>query len=332
MSTPHPSARLFDLIAGMMRTQTIAAIAELGVADAIAGGFTETRALAREVGADADALARMLRLLEADGLVLQEPHGHWQLTETGELLREGVDGSMRHLARVFAAEVYDAWSGSVEALRTGRPAFEARFGSPFFDWLQQNPEGAQRFDRAMAGTAALRLRPLLEHDWAGVATVVDVGGGNGALLEALLGAHPGLAGVSFDLPLVADRAASRVAGTEVADRLRVEGGDFFADVPSAHAYVLAQILHDWSDEDGARILATCRRSVHEGGRLFVLEQVVPEGPALDPVKLIDLNMLILLGGRERTVAEFEALLAAGGWRLVGRRTGPRSTLLEALPA
>jgi SAM-dependent methyltransferase len=314
----------------MMRTQTIAAIAELGVADAIAAGTTGTGELAREVGADPDALARMLRLLEADGLVVQGPPGHWRLSETGELLREGVDGSMRNLALFLAAEAYDAWSGSVESLRTGEPAFAARFGSPFFDWLQQNPEGASRFDRAMAGTAALRLAPLLEWGWDGVSTVVDVGGGNGTLLEALLGRFPRLDGVSFDLPRVADRAAPRIAATAVADRLRAEGGDFFAEVPAADAYVLAQILHDWSDEDSARILATCRRSVREGGRLFVLEQIVPEGGEPDPVKLTDLNMLILLGGRERTLREFETLLAAGGWRLVDHRNGPRSTLLEAV--
>jgi DNA-binding HxlR family transcriptional regulator len=328
--TPHPSARLFDLISGMIRTQTIAAIAELGVADAIAAGTTRTGELAREVGADPDALHRMLRLLEADGLVAQAAPGVWRLTETGEFLREDVDGSLRHVARLFAAEVYDAWSGAAESLRTGKAAFPGRFGAPFFDWLQQHPEGARRFDQAMAGTAALRLRPLLEWDWKGVSTVVDVGGGNGTLLEALLEGFPQLEGISFDLPEVASRAAARVEGTSVAERLRARGGDFFEEVPTADAYILAQVLHDWSDEDSVRILAACRRGAGENARLFVLEQVVPEGDRLSPVKLLDLNMLILLGGRERTLAEFEAVLAAGGWRLAGHRDGPRSTLLEAV--
>jgi SAM-dependent methyltransferase/DNA-binding HxlR family transcriptional regulator len=332
MTAPHPSARLFDLISGMMRTQTIAAIAELGVADAIAAGTTRTAELAREVGADPDALARMLRLLEADGLVAQGAPGVWRLTETGELLRDDVDGSMRDLARLFASELYEAWSGAVESLRSGEPAFPARFGAAFFDWFQQHPEAARRFDRAMSGTAALRLRPLLEWDWSEVATVVDVGGGNGALLEALLGRFPLLTGISFDLPQVAERAAIRIGSTPVAGRLRAEGGDFFHEVPRADAYVLAQVLHDWNDEDSVRILAACRRAAGDGSRLFVLEQTVPEGDQPSTVKLLDLNMLVLLGGRERTLAEFEKLLAAGGWRLADHRDGPRSTLLAAVVA
>jgi hypothetical protein len=330
MTAPHPSARLFDLIAGMMRTQTIAAVAELGVADAIAAGTTDTAALARQVGADEDALRRMLRLLEADGVVMREAPDVWRLTATGELLREDADGSMRQLALLFGAEVYDAWSGAAGSLRTGEPAFAARFGAPFFDWLQQNPEGARRFDGAMSGTAALRLLPLLEWDWSGIGSVVDVGGGNGALLEALLDRVPSLTGVSFDLPQVAERAAIRIQSTGVAGRLRAEGGDFFEEVPAADAYILAQVLHDWSDEDGIRILAACRRAAGEQGRLFVLEQTVPADARPSPVKLLDLNMLVLLGGRERTLAEFEALLAASGWRLAGRHEGPRSTLLAAL--
>jgi DNA-binding HxlR family transcriptional regulator len=329
--TPHPSATLFDLISGMIRTQTIAAIAELGVADAIAAGTTRTSELAREVGADPDALQRMLRLLEADGLVAQDAPGVWSLTDVGELLREDVDGSQRHLARLFAAEVYDAWAGATESLRTGEAAFPGRFGVPFFDWLQQHPDGARRFDQAMAGTAALRLRPLLERDWTGISTVVDVGGGNGALLEALLERVPQLEGVCFDLAEVAQRAAVRIEATSVAGRLRARAGSFFDEVPAGDAYILAQVLHDWSDEDSVRILAACRRGAGEHARLFVLEQVVPDGDRPSPVKLLDLNMLILLGGRERTLAEFEVVLAAGGWRLDARRDGPRSTLLEAVP-
>src|SRR4051812_18775181 len=185
MAEMHPSGRVFDLISGMMRTQTIAAIAALGVADAIARGVTGTEALAQEVGADADALHRMLRLLEADGLVARDAPDVWRLTETGELLRDGVEGSMRHLAMLFAAELYAAGAGAETSLRGGPVAFSGRFGMPFFDWIQTHPELARRFDLAMSGTTAPRLVPLLQRDWTGVGTLGDVGGGNAAPLQTV---------------------------------------------------------------------------------------------------------------------------------------------------
>jgi DNA-binding HxlR family transcriptional regulator/SAM-dependent methyltransferase len=332
MPDQPPPAHLFNLISGCMRTQAIGALVELGVPDAIAAGTTRTEELAREVGANADALGRILRQLEADGVVEQPEPGSWALTPTGELLRNGVPGSLADLSRFFAAEVYETWAGAAHSLRTGEPAFAERFGAPVFDWLQEHPDAGARFDRAMAGTATLRNRPLVERDWTGTELVVDVGGGDGTLLEAVMAAHGHLRGIVFDLPAVAERAAARLRATAVADRLRAAPGDFFADVPPGDAYVLAQVLHDWYDEDAARILAACRRAAPDGARLLVLEQLVPDGPGPSPVKLLDLQMLVFVGGRERTFAEFEALLAAAGWRLVGRSDGPRSTLLEAVTA
>jgi hypothetical protein len=204
---------------------------------------------------------------------------------------------------------------------------------PFFDWVQTHPELARRFDLAMSGTTAPRLVPLLQRDWTGVATLIDVGGGNAALLETVLTRFPQLEGISFDLPGVSERAAARLAGGPVAERLRTEGGDFFETVPGGgDAYILAQVLHDWPDEDCLRLLRACRRAAGAGSVLLVLEQLVPDGPEPSPVKLLDLNMLILLGGRERTRREYETLFAAAGWKLVDVSDGPRSSLLEAVPA
>lgn len=321
-------------MAGMMRTQTIAAVAELGVADAIAAGITGTDELAREVAADPDALRRMLRLLEADGLVIREMAGGWGLTEVGELLRDGVEGSMRQQAMLFGAELYEAWAGATTSLRTGEPAFEARFDARFFDWLQEHPIRGRSFDRAMSGTATLRMAPLLARDWSQASRVVDVGGGNGMLIEALVEHVPGLHGTTFDLPHVSERATMRLEkNAALADRVTVSAGDFFEAVPAgADAYVLAQVLHDWSDEDCIRILEACRRAARASTRLLVLEQILPEGPEPNVAKLTDLNMLVLLGGRERTRREFEQLLAAGGWSLVAELPGPRWSALEAAPS
>jgi hypothetical protein len=333
VSSKHPSARLFDLMSGMIRTQTIAAIAELGVADAIAAGVSGTDELAREVGADSDALYRMLRLLEADGLVSQDAPGVWRLSELGELLREGVEGSMRQQAMLFGAELYEAWAGATTSLRTGEPAFAAHYGSPFFDWLQQHPVRGRSFDRAMSGTATLRMAPLLEFDWDDVGTVVDVGGGNGMLIEALLERVPGVRGITFDLPQVSERAASRLEkNTALAGRVSAEAGDFFEAVPAADVYLLAQVLHDWSDDDCVRILEACRRASRPSARLLVLEQILAEGPEPNVAKLTDLNMLVLVGGRERSSREFAALLAAGGWTMRSEHPGPRWSALEAVPA
>jgi hypothetical protein len=333
MSAVHPSVRLFDLMSGMMRTRVLAAVAELGVADAIADGVTSTEALALEVGADPDALRRMLRLLEADGVVSQEAPGEWRLSEVGELLRDGVEGSMRQQALLFGAELYDAWGHATSSLRTGEPAFAEHFGAAFFDWLQQHPIRGRSFDRAMSGTATVRLAPLLGCDWSAGGTVVDVGGGNGMLIEALLEHEPDLRGITFDLPLVTERAAARLeTNAALAGRVSAESGSFFEAVPPADAYVLAQVLHDWNDEDCVRILEACRRASRPSTRLFVLEQILPDGPEPHVSKLSDLNMLVLLGGRERTRDEFEALLAAGGWELLIEHPGPRWNALEAAPA
>jgi hypothetical protein len=333
VSANHPSVRLFDLLSGMMRTQTIAAMAELGVADAIAEGVTATEELAVEVGADPDALLRMLRLLEADGVVSQETPGEWRLSEVGELLRDGVEGSMRQQALLFGAELYQAWAHAATSLRTGEPAFADHYGALFFDWLQQHPIRGRSFDRAMSGTATIRMEPLLARDWSGGGTVVDIGGGNGMLIEALLEHEPGLHGITFDLPLVTERAAARLEkNVALAGRVSAEAGSFFESVPPADAYVLAQVLHDWNGEDCVRILEACRRASKPSTRLFVLEQILPDGPAPHVSKLSDLNMLVLLGGRERTRDEFETLLAAGGWTLLLQHPGPRWDALEAAPA
>jgi hypothetical protein len=330
---PHPAVRLFDLMAGMMRTQTIAAVAELGVPDAIAGGIIGTQAIALQVGADPDALRRMLRLLEADGIVAQSAPEEWSLTPTGELLRDGVDNSLRQLAMLFAAEMYTAWAGAPQSLRGEGVAFTERFGMPFFDWIGSHPDMARRFDLAMSGSSGPRLLPLLERSWNGAVSVVDVGGGNGVLLETLLARFPQLTGISFDLPDVSERAAGRLAQRAVSARLQTAGGDFFEAVPAgADVYVLAQVLHDWPDEACLLILGACRRAARDDARLLVLELLLPEGPEPSTVKLTDLNMLVLLGGRERTQHEYGALLAASGWSLVDVTDGPRSSLLEAVPA
>jgi hypothetical protein len=177
----------------------------------------------------------------------------------------------------------------------------------------------------MQGGVAVRIQPLLECDWSGAETVVDVGGGNGSLLRALLSAQPHLRGVLFDQPHV-------VAAATPGERCTAVGGSFFEAVPEGDVHVQMQILHDWNDEDATRILRVCRAAVPGHGRLRIVDLVVPDEISDEPSTLIDLQMLVLLGGRERTLTQWRDLLAAGGFELAGVTTGPRSSVLEALPA
>jgi O-methyltransferase domain len=331
------NALLRRKVMGYLVSQAIFAVTELDViehldaAAAAAGdGAVAVPELARRVGADPDALARFLRVLTAEGLFVEQPAGSFALTPLGALLRRDTPGSLRHFVSLMAGEAYQAWSAAVHSLRTGRPAFDVVFGKPLFDWLGEHPDASAAFNSAQAGLVALRLLPLVERDWSDVGTVVDIGGGNGRLLATLLGRHRHLRGVLLDRPDVVAEAELALAGAGVADRCRVVGGDFFATVPAGgDVYLLAQILHDWDDERAVAILRRCAAAMSPTARLLILEQVIPDGSEPHPAKLLDLHMLVLLGGRERSERQWRDLLAAGGFELVGVGSAARSSLLEA---
>ncbi|MGH3794033.1 MAG: methyltransferase [Pseudonocardiaceae bacterium] len=327
------NAELRRKIMGFMVSQAICAVSELGVPDHLAAGPLAVRDLADAVRADPDALARFLRVLAAEGLFTEQEPGVFALATLGRLLRTEVPGSLRHFAALMSDEAYTVWGAAAHAVRTGEPAFEHVFGLPYFGWLAENPDAAARFNAAQAGLVELRLLPLLEWNWAGVRAVVDVGGGNGLLLARLLERHPHLRGIVFDLPQVMSEAAKETwAATGVARRVEGVAGDFFAGVPEgADVYVLSQILHDWNDERAAAILRRCHHAVPAHGRVLVLEQVLDEVREPDPAALLDLHMLVLLGGRERTATGWAELLSRSGFSLGGIRYGPRSALIEAIP-
>ncbi len=219
------------------------------------------------------------------------------------------------------------------SVRTGRPAFNHLHGTRYFEWLAQEPVEAELFDQAMAGRAAtLRIPVLLSYEWNSVSTLVDVGGGNGTILTTLLNWFPHLYGKLFDLPHTLDRAREQFAAAGLSDRAEAVGGDFFAAVPpGADRYLLSVVLHDWSDEDAIRILRNCRRAIARDGRLLVLETVVPDGNTPHPGKLLDLQMLVMLAGRERTAAQWRELLAAGGFGWSDLRESQLFSLIEATP-
>ncbi|MCR6487386.1 methyltransferase [Amycolatopsis sp. OK19-0408] len=310
------------MILGGVLAQAIHAVTELGVVDRLAAGPATAASLAADLGLAPDALTRFLRALAGEGLFVAVS-GKYALTAAGELLRSDVPGSLRHLSRLMTGEAYRVWERAPESLQTGEPAFEAEFGAPLFDWLAARPDRQAEFAAAQAGLVERRLEPLLARSWDGVGHVIDVGGGDGTLVRALLAAHPGLRGTVFDRPGV----PFDVPGA------RFVGGDFFTSVPpGGDVYVLSQILHDWDDERATRILRTCRAAMSASARLLVLEQVVPEDGGPHPAHLLDLHMLVLLGGRERTEAAWRGLLAAGGFELRAVTHGERASVLEAVPA
>ncbi|CAG7591064.1 methyltransferase [Rhodococcus opacus] len=324
--------RVRKQIMGYIVSQSISAVCELGVPDRLADGACLLGDLAASVGADADALGRFLRVLVAEGLFAEVGGGRFALTEAGELLRADAPGSLRHLVGLMSNEAYLVWGHAAHSIRTGKESFSAAFGKPYFEWLSENPSAADEFARGQAGLVELRLLPLLDHDWSDVGTVVDVGGGTGALITRLLDRHAHLRGILFDLPHVVAEAPSTFGSAGIGERTTVVGGSFFDDVPgNGDVYVLSQILHDWDDASAGKILSSCRQAIPPGGRLMIVEQVLPESATTHPMALLDLHMLVLLGGRERTITEWRRLLTDHGFTLDSITQGPRSSVIEAVP-
>jgi hypothetical protein len=285
------------------------------------------------VGVDSSSLHRVMRLLAADGVFSEAAPGAFVATPMSDCLREDRPDTVRYLALQQGGPAYLAAAHMPDCVRTGESAAETALGAPLFEYLAAHPEASEIFNRAMAGGAGVRAAVALDRDWSDTSVVADIGGGNGALLAGLLGAHPHLRGIVFDLPHVASQAGPVLDETGVSDRCEIVGGDFFADaLPPADAYVLAQILHDWDDERAVEIVRNCRRSISPAGRLLVLEQVLPEGDEPSYARAIDLIMLVIAGGKERTRSEWEALLRAGGFELLEVTASPAACLIEAAPA
>lgn len=326
---PPPAAQLFRLLFGHMVTQCLAVVARLGVADQLASGPVESDMLAPRVGADPDALYRMMRALASVGIFDEMRPRTFAQTPLSDLLREDATPSFRYVAMMNGGELFRAWGDAFESAKTGKPAFEHVFGASHFAYLADHPEAQNVFNKAMSGAARGFVEVLAGVDWAGTRNVVDVGGGDGTLLLGLLARCPSLEGVVFDLPQVVAAAEAKIARSDVAARLTCRGGSFLEnDLPAADAYILARVLHNWSDKKAASILGSCRRSIRAGGGLLILEEILPEGNAPHPGKLLDLQMLVVVGGRERTQREWDVLLGGAGFAL---RPDSRSGLLRATP-
>jgi SAM-dependent methyltransferase len=298
-----PDAILWDVLRGAMTTKALAVVVDLGIADALADGPRPVEELAREAGVDPDALHRLLRALASDGVFGEGEPGVFCHTAASELLRGPGWSEFAHL---FGGVFYGAVADLDQAARTGAATFPDRFGSDFWPWLGAHSDERKVFDRAMAGGKERSAERLAALDWRAGDTVVDVGGGNGALLVELVRLRPELRGIVFDLPET-DRDES-VFGPNV----QFVEGSFFERVPTGDAYVLSGILHDWDDERATAILRAIRAAAPPGARLLITETVVPPGNEREGAKWLDLLMLVLAGGRERTEPEWRVLLERAG--------------------
>ncbi|WP_031158890.1 methyltransferase [Streptosporangium roseum] len=330
-----PQAPVWDAIGGVSRFAALATMAELGCADHLKDGPLSVEELALRCGADPAALGRVLRQLAAMGIVATAAAGTYQLTEAGATLRGDVPDSLRSAVRMIAEEGFWYGMGTVaQTVRTGRSAFVERHG-PLYGYLGDNPEAGRLFDDYMVARALPFAEAVASrYDFSGVRTLVDVAGGKGHILAAVLKAHSNVRGVLFDLEQVVPGAREFFAEAGLEDRCKCVSGDFFAAVPAgADAYMLGSVIHNWSDEDAVRILRNIRDVIADDGRVLLVEFVVPDDDSAHISKDVDMRMLALFGeGMERSASEYGELLAKAGFRLSRQVELPGgSSVVEALP-
>jgi hypothetical protein len=314
---------LYHLATGHYLSHVLYLAAKLGIAELLNDGPRHATELAAATATHAPSLQRVLRLLASAGVFEEQENGAFALTALGAGLREGVPGSARAMVMLFAGErIQNAWQELEYCVRTGEPVFRKRGLDDQFKDPARSPEENATFDAAMADLTRLTaVAVAAAYDFAPLRTVVDVGGGNGALLIGILQAHPHLHGIVFDQPHAAERAQEQIASSGLAERCEAVGGDFFTEVPAgADAYLLKHVIHDWNDDRAVTILKNCRRAMGENSKLLIVEGVYP--PRIDQsfasrrAVTSDVNMLVNTGGRQRSEAEFRALYDAAGFTLL----------------
>ena len=331
-----PDAALVQLVFGKCISMAISVVAKLRVADLLADGPKTVADLATNTKTHAPSLYRILRTLAAAGVFSEQVDGRFALAPMGEYLRTGVKGSVRGMADFFGSDwSWRAWGHLLETVQTGRTAFDRVFGEPVFEYLRKRPDESAVFNEGMTGFSSNIAPAVAEaYNFAAFKTVVDVGGGHGVLLNTILEAYPGVNGIVFDSPHVVVGAEDAIRKADLMERCQAVGGDFFERVPDGgDAYLMKHIVHDWPDDRATTILRNCRKGVNPGGKLLLVELVIAPGNAADVGKVVDLEMLAIASGKERTELEYRQLLAGAGWRLTRvLPTKSPTQIVEAEPA
>jgi hypothetical protein len=315
----NPAQQVARMMDGYLLTQLLYVAAKLDIAVHLASGPHDAESLASKVGAHPDALCSILRGLAAEGFLDEDADDRFGLTELGTCLRADAPGTQRGAILARGDVYYMATAGLLDAVRHGGTGFEQVHGVSMFEYFNRNPEHGAAFQGSMADRARQEAADVIAaYDFSRFSLVVDVGAGAGILLEAILRAAPHSRGVLMDRPAAVERAAPRLTAAGLGDRLEFAPGDFFEAVPrGGDAYVLSRVIHDWGDEHSVQILTRCREVMHSSSTLLLVEAVLPERARQQPAAIrMDLHMLVLLGGRERTAPQYSMLLEAAGLKLV----------------
>ncbi|MFO0697163.1 MAG: methyltransferase [Polyangiales bacterium] len=315
-----PPARVFGLITGMWAAQAAATCASLGIPDVLAHGPKTAEEVAKALSLHSGATYRLLRGVASVGVLRKTEDGRFALTPVGELLRKGVPGSMRSLLIAeMAPGHWLPWADLAHSVRTGEPAVPKTLGMDAWSYYRAHPEEERFFSEGMTGISAMATGAVLaSYSFADAKKVVDVGGAHGGFLAAVLNREPTAKGVLFDQPQVVESAGATLEAAGVASRVERVGGSFFESVPAGgDVYLLKHILHDWNDAECVAILERVRAAMAPGAKVVVVEMLITDDGPPSPAPLMDLNMLVMLTGRERTAEEFGALFAKAGLRLAG---------------
>lgn len=322
---PSPEVKLLELMRGYRQPRALHLVVELGIADLLREGPKSADELAAATGSHALSLARLLRALASSGVFVETEPGVFAHSPMSEYLRRDHPQSRVPSVEFLGAEyTLASWAALDFAVKSGKSAFQHVHGKNKWEYNEEHPADGAIFDQVMAGARPARIAALLAgHDFAGSKHVVDVGGGRGQLLAAVLARHPGLSGVLYDLPAVVQDAPALLSAAGVAERCRIESGSFLERVPGGDTFILSDILHDWPDEQCLAILRACRAAVEPGARVLVVEHVLVPGATPAHVAWLDLQMLIEFGeGRQRSVAELTSLFEQTGFQLDSVKATP----------
>ena len=325
---------LFQMATAYWLSQSIYVAAKLGIADLLKDGPQTAVSLADSTGSDAQALFRLMRALSSEGIFAELGGDRFGLSPLAEGLQTEVPGSLRTMLITIGEIHYQACGNLLHSVQTGSPAFNNVFGASLFDYLDRNNDAADTFNQGMANVSSLlAYAVLMAYDFAGISSIVDIGGGHGRLLEKILQFNPDLQGTVFDTPSTIQRTKQYAGNNGLQRRCTRVAGDFFISVPyGADVYLLCGVLHDWNDDRATTILRNCRTAMFTKGRLLLVDMIVPDAAGASFSKLLDLNMLVMNRGRERTRAEFCALLDVADFKLtrIIPTMAPQS-IIEAVP-
>lgn len=330
---PPPEAQIAEMLLSQLVARLIHLAVTLRLPDYLADGPRAAEELASKTGTHERALYRVMRTLSSLGVLSEDATHRFTLRPLGAVLKSGTPSHAAALT-LGGPLITRSFDQLLYSVQTGKTAFERSFGAPIFDWLGSHPAEAALFNGTMMGFHGMEPPAIAAaYDFSGLETIVDVGGSTGNLLTKILSKYPGSRGILFDLPHVVSNAPALIEQRGLGDRVQIEGGSFLESVPSgADAYILSHVIHDWNHEQCLTILGNCRRAMKSDGRLLVVEMVLPDGDAPHPGKMLDIVMLTLPGGEERTAAEYGALLDEAGFRMTRLvPTASLVTVVEAVP-